>query len=125
MSTIETIFAVYRFDVDKGGYGLTDVIPPELLLHTTDEEKHTIAAWVRSAISKIQRVDSSSAEWRRKRYGGLLLALEAETLSDAEYLRIGRETKRIHEVVNRLLERGRADEAIEDTMKNTVKPRSG
>lgn len=110
---IETIFAVYRFDVDQGGYGLTDDIPPELLQYTTLEEKRTIAKWVHAILSEIQGTDRSD-EWHRKRYGGLLLALEEEVLSDEEFLRIGREMKRTYEVVNRLLEQGRVDEAIED-----------
>jgi uncharacterized Zn finger protein len=43
-----------------------------------------------------------------------LLALEADVLSDEEFLRIGRETKSLQEVVTRLLELGRVDEAVED-----------
>src|SRR5438067_11155498 len=54
------------------------------------------------------------SDWRRKHYGGLLLALEANLLSDEEFLRIGRETKSIQEVVTRLLELDRVDEAIQD-----------
>ncbi len=37
--------------------------------------------------------------------------LEADVLSDEEFLRIGRETKSIQDVVTRLLELGRVDEA--------------
>ena len=40
--------------------------------------------------------------------------MEADLLSDEEFLRIGRETKSIQAVVTRLLELGRADEAIQD-----------
>lgn len=110
---IETIFAIYRSDVDHGGYGFTEDIPPELLQHTSAEEKRTAAEWVHAALSEIQGTDHS-ADWHRKRYGGLLLALEAEVLDDEVFLRIGRETKRIYEVVDRLLERGRVDAAVED-----------
>ncbi len=110
---LKTIFAIYRFNVDKGGYGFTNDIPPELVQHTTSEEKRTIAQWVRTALSEIQGADQS-AIWHREKYGGLLLALEAETLSDEEFLSLGRQTNRVHEVVNRLLELGRVDEAIQD-----------
>ena len=44
----------------------------------------------------------------------MLLALEADVLSDEEFLRIGRETKSIQEVVTRLLKRDRVDEAVQD-----------
>ncbi len=40
---LEAIFAVYRFDVDNGGFGLTKDIPPEFLQETTLEEKHLTA----------------------------------------------------------------------------------
>ena len=110
---LKAIFSVYRFDVDHGGFGLTEDIPPEFLQDATPEEKHLAAQWVRTALAELQEKKSASV-WRRKRYGGLLLALEADVLSDEEFLRIGRETKSIQEVVTRLLELGRADEAVQD-----------
>ena len=110
---LEAIFAVFCFDVDHGGFGLTTDIPPEFLQHTTAEEKHLVAQWVRAALAELQEKKQES-DWRRKHYGDLLLALEADVLSDEEFLRIGRETKSIQEVVTRLLELGRADEAVQD-----------
>jgi uncharacterized Zn finger protein len=110
---LEAIFAIYRFDVDHGGFGLTKDIPPELLQDTTPEEKHLAAHWVRTALAGLQE-NKPESDWRRQRYGGLLLALEADVLSDEEFLRIGRETKSIQEVVTRLLELGRVDEAVQD-----------
>ena len=110
---LEAIFAVYRFDVNHGGFGLTKDIPPEFLQGTTSQEKHLIAQWVRTALAELQEKKSES-DWRLKRFGGLLLALEADLLSDEEFLRIGRETKSIQEVVTRLLELDRVDEAVQD-----------
>ena len=110
---LEAIFAVYRFDVDHGGFGLTRDIPPEFLQNTTPEEKHLIAQWVRTALAELQE-NKQESDWRLNRYGSLLLALEADLLSDEEFLRIGRETKSIQTVVTRLLELGRVDEAVED-----------
>src|SRR5947209_3742122 len=110
---LEAIFAVYRFDVDHGGFGLTRDIPPEFLQDTTPEEKHLIAQWVRTALAELQE-NKQESDWRLNRYGSLLLALEADLLSDEEFLRIGRETKSIQEVVTRLLELGRPDEAVQD-----------
>src|SRR6266702_7076534 len=110
---LEAIFAVYRFDVNHGGFGLNKDIPPEFLQGTTSQEKHLIAQWVRTALAELQEKKSES-EWRRKRFGGLLLALEADLLSDEEFLRIGRETKSIQEVVTRLLQLDREDEAVQD-----------
>jgi len=110
---LEAIFAVYRFDVDNGGFGLTKDTPPEFLQDTTPEEMHLVAQWVRTALTELQE-NKQESDWRLKRYGGLLLALEADKLSDEEYLRIARETKSIQEVVTRLLELGRVDEAVQE-----------
>ena len=107
------IFAVYRFDVDHGGFGLTEDIPPAFLQSTTPKEKHLVAQWVRTTLAELQENKQESA-WRLQRYGGLLLALEADLLSDEEFLRIGRETKSLQEVVTRLLELNRVDEAVQD-----------
>ncbi len=110
---LTAIFTVYRFDVDHGGFGLTNDIPPEFLQSSTPEERSLIAHWVRAALAELQPNKQESG-WRQKRYGGLLLALEADRLSDEEFLRIGRETKNIQTVVTRLLELSRVDEAIQD-----------
>src|SRR5207237_10473753 len=89
---------------------LTKDIPPEFLQDTTPEEMQLVARWVRTALTELQE-NKQESDWRLKRYGGLLLALEADKLSDEEFLRIARETKSIQEVVTRLLELARVDEA--------------
>ncbi|HVB25803.1 MAG TPA: hypothetical protein VNG51_27950 [Ktedonobacteraceae bacterium] len=110
---LAAIFVVFCFDVDNGGLGLTGEIPPEFLQHTTPEEKRLVAQWVRTALVELQEKEQVS-DWRRKHYGDLLLALEADVLSDEEFLRIGRETKSIQEVVTRLLKLNRVDEAVQE-----------
>jgi uncharacterized Zn finger protein len=110
---LTAIFAVYHFDVDHGGFGLTKDIPPEFLQSTTFEEKRQIAQWVHTALTELQQ-NKQESEWRRQRYGSLLLDLEADRLSDEEFLRIGRETKNVQEVVARLLKLSRVDEAVQD-----------
>ena len=94
---LKAIFAVYRFDVGHGGFGLTEDIPPEFLQSTTPEEKHLVAQWIQTALAELQE-NKQESDWRRKRYGDLLLALEADSLSDEEFLHIGRETKSIQAV---------------------------
>src|SRR5437660_8083011 len=109
---LAAIFSVYRFDVDHGGFGLTQDIPPELLQASTVEEKSLIAQWVRTALAELQH-NAQESVWRRQRYGGLLLALEADKLSNEAFLRIGQETKNIQAVVTRLLQLNRVDEAVQ------------
>ncbi len=85
----------------------------EFLQGTTPEEKHLVAQWVRTALAELQE-NKQESDWRLKRFGGLLLALEADLLSDEEFLHIGRETKSLQEIVTRLLELDRVDEAVQD-----------
>src|SRR5262249_28449471 len=52
------------------------------------------------------------AAYRRQAYGSFLLDLEADTLDDESFLQICRETGRVTDLVDRLLELGRRDEAV-------------
>jgi uncharacterized Zn finger protein len=89
--------------------------PEEILVNrTTPEERRAIAAWVRVALSA-EREGSHS--WRRQEFGGLLLELEADTMDDETYLRTCRSTGRQHDLVDRLLQLGRLEEAIKEIEK--------
>jgi len=108
---IRTLFEIYRFDADSGGIGIAGEAPGFLLEYTTDEGKETIAGWVRGSLSKITGT-SWSDQFHRQGYGSFLLKLEAGKLDDEAYLRMCKETDRIHDMVNRLLDLGRVDEAV-------------
>jgi len=110
---IHSLFEVYRFDADSGGIGIGDEVPDLLLEYTTDEEKETVAGWVRESLSKITGT-SWSDQFHRQWYGSFLLELEAGKLDDEAYLRMCKETDRIHDMVNRLLDLGRVDEAVKE-----------
>jgi hypothetical protein len=107
-SLLEALFAVFKFDVEYGGIGLSDEVPELIRVHATAEERQAVAGWVREALAGGKR------DWGRSTYGAFLLALEAETLDDEGYLRICRETGQTHDLVERLLELGRLDEAVEE-----------
>jgi uncharacterized Zn finger protein len=109
---LRAIFEVYRFDMQAGGIGLSDDVPDLLLEKTTAEEHKVVAGWVREQLR--QPPHAGLDEYAREWYGGFLLELEAEALDDESFLRIARETGRIHDVVNRLLALGRVDEAVKD-----------
>jgi hypothetical protein len=108
------------WDVERSGLELgegeeDEVTPTEVLVrHTTPEERHAIAGWVRAAVP---RGKEGSASWHRQAYGGLLLELEADTMDDEAYLRVCRETGRRHDLVERLLQLGRLEEAAEEVGK--------
>jgi uncharacterized Zn finger protein len=130
---LRILFAIYRFNVEAGGIGFGEDAPDILLEDTTDEERRTIAGWVREAIANnkkephihynYQRIDGFSFEeeavytenFALALLGGYLLELEEDTLDDEAYLRICRETGRIADAVIRLLELGRVDEAVHET----------
>jgi tetratricopeptide (TPR) repeat protein len=106
---VRTLFEVYRFDVDFGGVGLSDEVPGLLLDHATPEERRTVAGWVRESIPQ---GGGSTTTWRRHAYGGFLLDLELDTLDDEAFLQVCRETGRVHDLADRLLSLGRAEEAV-------------
>jgi uncharacterized Zn finger protein len=87
------------------GYQAPDII----LEQATLEEKQQVAAWVRAALPT---GNSWSVDYHRQRYGGFLLDLEEEQLDDEAFLRLCRETKRWHDLVDRLLALDRVEEAL-------------
>jgi uncharacterized Zn finger protein len=74
---------------------------------TTADERRTLASWVREAMA-------GANEWGRRTLASWLLDLEADTMDDEQVLRVYRETGRRHDLVRRLLELGRAEEAVEE-----------
>lgn len=110
---LQLLFDVYTFDVKAGGISLSEDAPDIMLEYTTAEERHLIARWVMKAIAASVGNDWSS-KYNQQAYGGFLLDLEADTLDDEGYLSLCRETGRIGDVVDRLLELGRVDEAVKE-----------
>lgn len=111
-ASLQTLFDIYRFDVDHGGFGLGESAPDLILEHATDEEKKVVAAWVRGAMP---HESNRSDSFHRQAYGGFLLDLEEAHLDDDSFLRICRESGRLTDLVNRLLSLGRLEEAIAET----------
>ena len=107
---LQTLFNVYLWDVKMGGIGIGDGVPEILLELATPQEKELLTGWTRSALSGIR-------EWGHEVLGGLLLDLQAETLDDEEFLEICRSTGRINDLIDRLLQLGRVDEAVSESEK--------
>jgi hypothetical protein len=82
---------------------------PEILVEkTTPDERIEIAKWTREIMPK---GDSWSNGYHREVLGRLLLDLEADTLDDEAYLKICRETGRLNDLIERLLQLKRINEA--------------
>jgi tetratricopeptide (TPR) repeat protein len=107
---LRALFELYRWDVEHGGIEMGAETPFLLVGQTTAKEKARIAGWVGSAMPS-PADDSWSASYRRQVYGGLLLDLAGEQADDESYLQICRETERWGDLVSRLLDLGRVDEA--------------
>ena len=106
---LQGLFAIYRSELDYGGYGLGDGAEDLILEHATEAEKSLIAGWVRAALpAATGRYDG----YKRQAYGSLLLDLEADHLDDDAFLEICRESGRLDDLVDRLLALGRLDEAL-------------
>lgn len=108
---IDSLLAIFLWDVEEGGIGGGESATDGLLSLTTAEERAEIAARLRAILES--EPGSSPSGWRAQRIGGLLLQLETETLSDEEYLRICRETGRTEDLVHRLLRLDRSREAAD------------
>jgi uncharacterized Zn finger protein len=98
-------------DIEMGGIGLADEARDCLRKSATPQEKRAIAQQIEQALRQ-RGGDSFSSEWRRQALGSWLLDMQKDSLDDAAYLRICRETGRIDDLVSRLLELKRVDEAV-------------
>lgn len=114
---LEVLFAIYREDVEAGGYSFEDAKTELLLEHTTYEERRSIAIWVRKSLAAYDA--SGQRDYRRKMYTDFLFELEAETLDEDEYLQACREEGRIVDLVDQLLKLGRIGEATKEAEQAT------
>lgn len=109
---LQSLLDVIRRDIDIGGYGFADEAYGVLFDHATPEEKSELAGEVEVDLAPFSSSDDFSSKWRAGAYGSLLLSLVGESISDAEFLRICRQTGRWGDLVQRLLELERVEEAI-------------
>lgn len=110
---VQTLFDVLRFDIEFGGIGLSDDIPEILRRKATVEEKKTVAAWIRQALPTKQ----DPTGWRRATWGGILMDLEGAKADDEKYLEHCREFGLTGDLVERLLQLRRLDEALAEIQK--------
>ncbi len=108
---LQVLFSAYRWDViTVGGTGAADCVPVILTSKTTPDECAEIAEWTREMLPQ---GSSWSNGYHREVLGRLLLDLEADILDDAAYLKICRETGRLNDLIDRLLQLKRFNEAEE------------
>lgn len=108
---LQTLFEIYRSDLDYGGIGLGEAAPGLILEHATEAEKRIVAGWVRSDMAQ---GSSRSHDYLRQVHGRFLLDLEIADLDDDAFLSVCRENGLLVDLVGRLLTLGRLDEAISE-----------
>src|SRR5256885_2827451 len=110
---IQTLYAVYDFDssLENDEPVMSSRVPAKLVRWTTLEERLMIATWVREAfdLDIDWHADSVSES---DDFNDFLLGLEADTIDDETFLRLCHETESYNYLIERLLKRGRLEEAL-------------
>lgn len=114
-ATFDSLIELFIFDIDQGGGGLADLTDDLLLDDTTPAERARLVHRVEEALARLPADDHSpySSTWKRETYGEMLLALQEDTLDDEAFLALCRRTNQYGELVARLLELDRVEEALE------------
>ncbi len=102
-------------DINVGGYGFGDAAYGIVLEQATAAEKLEVVSWVEAELEKSSGLNDFSSKWRKEAYGRFLINLQAQSLSDEEYIALCRRTGQLKELVERLLQLGRVQEAITDS----------
>jgi uncharacterized Zn finger protein len=106
----QTLFNIFLWDTKAGGISIGDRVPSVIFEEALPEEKHPI-------ISQAQAALGGLGEWGQSALGGFLLDLQSDSLDDEAYLEICRKTNRREDLVKRLLELDRVDEAVNEAQK--------
>jgi hypothetical protein len=110
-SVLHTLFDILKLDINLGGIGLSEGVPEALIGQTNAAERATIADWIRRELPDNKDFRSN---WKREAWGRLQLEFRGEPENDDAYLKHCRELGLTGDLVRRLLERGRLDEALRE-----------
>jgi hypothetical protein len=110
---IQTLYDVYDFDssLENDEPVMSSRVPSMLVRWTTLEERLIIASWIREAFDL--DIDWHADEVSESEdFDDFLLGLEGDTIDDETFMRICRETESYNYLIERLLRRGRLEEAL-------------
>ena len=112
---LKTLFDVYDLDMSLENEMpvMSSKVPAILVRYTTPEERRMVAKWVRKGFDLVD-IDWSTYEVEEyaQSFEVLLLGLEGDDLEDEAFLRLSREMESYEYIVDRLLKRGRLQEAL-------------
>ena len=109
---LDTLVGIILEDIKVGGYGFADTAYAIVLEQTTVAERAEIVTRVEEELADIKSLDDFSSKWRAEAYGRFLLNLQANSLTDEQFIQLCRRTGLHKQLVERLLQLGRVDEAI-------------
>jgi hypothetical protein len=111
---LQTLFDVYDFDtnLENDMPVMSDKVPAILVRYTTPEERRMVEKWVRKAFDLDIDWHTYEVEEFAEGFEVLLLGLEGDDLDDETFLRLSREMESYDYIVDRLLKRGRLEEAL-------------
>lgn len=111
---LKTLFDVYDFDMslENDMPVMSSKVPAILVRYTTPEERRLVAKWVRKGFDLDIDWHTYEVEEFAESFEVLLLGLEGDDLDDETFLRLSREMESYEYIVDRLLKRGRLEEAL-------------
>ena len=111
---LNMLFDVYDFDMslENDMPVMSSKVPAILVRYTTPEERRLVAKWVRKGFDLDIDWHTYDMEDFAQSFEVLLLGLEGDDLDDETFLRLSREMESYDYVVDRLLKRGRLEEAL-------------
>lgn len=111
---LQALFDVYDFDMslENDMPVMSSEVPAILVRYTTPEERLMVAKWVRKAFDLDIDWHTYEVEEFAESFEVLLLGLEADGINDETFLRLCREMESYNYIVDRLLKRGRLEEAL-------------
>lgn len=111
---LKTFFDVYDLDMslENDMPVMSSQVPAILVRYTTPEERRLVAKWVRKGFDLDIDWQTYEVEDYADSFEVLLLGLEGDNLDDETFLRLSREMESYEYVVDRLLKRGRLEEAL-------------
>lgn len=104
------LFDIYHFDVQLGGTGMGDAVPDMMVNYALGSEVELVADWLLAALARTTGTDWST-QYQRQAYNEFLLRLHQHRMDDDAFLRFCRESHRSRDLVDRLLDLHRVDEA--------------
>lgn len=107
---LREVLGIYTWDVARGESEIAEDARGVLLEGARGEERLRVADW---AWESLAPGANEAARFQRRTLGDLILALQADALSDEEYLGLSAEAELWEAHVGRLLELGRLAEALD------------